>query len=179
MADPYLGEIRMFCGNYAPNGWAFCNGQLLIITQNQALFSILGTTFGGDGHTTFALPNLQGRVPMHWGQGAGLSPYSLGQSGGSENVTLQAPQMPAHTHVATTTISANAQGTSDSPSGAVPGGGSGSHVFAASADATKMNAAMASTHVQPAGSSHAHPNIQPFLCVSFIIALQGIYPSPN
>ena len=99
MADPFLGEIRLFGGNFAPQGWALCNGQLLSISQNTALFSILGTTYGGDGIQTFALPNLQGRVPIHWGQGAGLSAYNLGQSGGSENVTLLVNQIPAHSHL--------------------------------------------------------------------------------
>lgn len=98
--DPFLDEIRIFGGNFAPQGWACCNGKLLAISTNTALFSLLGTTYGGDGVQTFALPNLQGRVPMHWGQGQGLSPYSIGQNGGAENVTLNQSQMPAHSHMA-------------------------------------------------------------------------------
>src|SRR5438270_8706269 len=116
MATPFLGEIRMFAGNFAPRGWAFCNGQLLSIAQNTALFSILGTTYGGDGQQTFALPNLQGRFAMHWGNGQGMSQRTLGEMSGSESVTILQAQMPAHTH----TVGANtADGNTDAPAGAV------------------------------------------------------------
>src|SRR5437868_2425626 len=116
MSEPFLGEIRMFAGNFAPTGWAFCNGQILSIAQNTALFSLLGTTYGGNGQTTFGLPNLQGRVPMHWGTGAGLTPRTLGETSGSENVTLLSTQMPAHTH---SIEASTGQGDQFSPAGNV------------------------------------------------------------
>ena len=176
--DPYLGEIRMFAGNFAPRGWAFCNGQILSIAQNTALFSLLGTTYGGNGQTTFALPNLQSMAPLHWGNGAGLSPYSIGQTGGAENVTLIQTQMPGHTHTATTSIKANGRGDSDSPAGAVPGGGAGINVDASAPDgSTRMSDRMAVTQLAAAGGNQPHANLQPYLAVTFIIALEGIYPS--
>lgn len=177
MSEPFLGEIRMFAGNFAPRGWAFCNGQILPIAQNTALFSILGTTYGGNGQTTFALPNLQGQVPVQWGSAPGGSSYSLGQTGGSENVTLLIGQVPAHSHPV------NASNTASTPSvvGAVPAtipaprGGTATNSYAASGDGTTMNPQM----VGPAGGSQPHANMQPYLCVSFIIALNGIFPSRN
>ncbi len=174
MANPYLGEIRMFAGNFAIAGWALCNGQLLPINQNQALFSILGTTFGGDGVTNFALPNLQGRVPIHAGQGAGLSSYILGEETGSESVTLSVNQMPAHSHpVACNTGGGNQA----SPAGnlpAVESTGTSLDYSNAPPDGTMSSAMNEST-----GGSQPHSNIQPVLCVNFLIALQGIYPSRN
>jgi microcystin-dependent protein len=170
MADPFLGEIRMFGGNFAPQGWALCNGQLLPISQNTALFAILGTTFGGDGRTNFALPNLQGRAPLHWGQGAGLSAYALGQSGGSENVTLSVSQMPAHNHLVG--CDAGDNGSTSHPNGQLPASTGGPAIYHANPDAT-MHQAM----IQSAGGGQPHTNIQPYLCVTFIIALQGIFPS--
>src|SRR5262245_64766586 len=116
MSEPFLGEIRMFGGNFAPRGWAFCNGQLLSIAQNTALFSLLGTTYGGDGQTTFALPNLQGRFAMHWGNASGLSPRTLGEVSGTESVTLLTSQLPAHTHPV---AAISADGNTESPVGAV------------------------------------------------------------
>lgn len=178
MSEPFLGEIRMFCGNFAPQGWAQCNGQLLPIAQYSALFSILGTTFGGNGTTNFALPNLQGKVAMNWGQSAGGSAYTIGQTGGSETVALTPGQMPAHNHG----VNANAGSATGNPSGGVPAtlgwprGISGNlpNAFAAAPDgSTVMNAQM----IQSNGGNQAHPNMQPFLCVTFIIALEGIYPS--
>lgn len=178
MSDPFIGEIRMFAGNFAPNGWAFCNGQLLPISQNAALFSILGTTYGGNGVNTFALPNLQGQIPMHWGQAPSGTQYQLGQTNGSESVTLITSQIPAHNHG----VSANAGAGAASPAGAVPAalawprGQSGNlpNAFAAAPDGnTTMNPQM----IQNAGGSQPHSNMQPSLCVSFIIALNGIYPS--
>lgn len=180
MSEPFLGEIRMFGGNFAPRGWALCNGQLLSIAQNTALFSILGTTYGGNGQTTFALPNLQGRVPMHWGAGPGLTPRTLGETGGTENVTLLLTQIPQHNHP----VNAAATATSASPAGAVPAtvapprgsGGAAQNAYAAAPDgATVMNNGM----VGQAGGSQPHANIQPFQCVTFIIALEGIFPSRN
>jgi microcystin-dependent protein len=167
MAEPFLGSILIFGGNFAPQGWAFCNGQLLPINQNQALFSLLGTTYGGNGQTTFALPDLRGRVPIHFGQGPGLSSYSEGQVGGVESVTLIATQMPQHQHVQPAT---NADEGTNRPNSAVPARGG---VYAAGSDGS----ALAPT--SPAGGNQAHENRQPFLAINFIIALQGIFPSRN
>jgi microcystin-dependent protein len=174
MANPFLGEIRIFGGNFAPVGWALCNGQIMAITQNTALFSLLGTTYGGNGTTTFALPDLRGRVPIHFGQGPGLSNYVEGQQGGAESVTLTIAQMPSHAH----TVNAVASGGNQ----AGPAGGSlaiestGTSLdYSNATPASPMNAAMLSQ----AGSSQPHTNIQPYLCLNFIIALQGIFPSRN
>jgi microcystin-dependent protein len=175
MSDAYLGEIRMFGGTFAPSGWALCNGQLLPISQNNALFSILGTSFGGDGVSTFGLPNLQSRVPVHQGQGQGLSPYTVGQTGGSEQVTLLANQMPVHTHIvnasntnaSATTAGGNLPATVDPPRGQ-----EAPKIYGSPAATT-----MAANMIGSAGGSQPHTNIQPYQCVTFIIALQGIYPS--
>ncbi len=170
MSEPFVGEIRMFGFGFAPLGWAQCNGQLLPINQNQALFSLLGTTFGGDGRTNFALPDMQSRVPVGQGQGPGLSSYAEGQVGGAETVTLAATQMPGHTHPVKASSS-----TADSDQ---PGGGalarSASHIYTAKPDtSTAMNAGM----LGDAGGSQSHDNIQPYLAVNFCIALTGIFPS--
>jgi len=166
----------MFGGNFAPRGWALCNGQLLSIAQNTALFSILGVTFGGNGQTTFALPNYQGRLPMHWGSGPGLSPHTLGESAGSETVTLLSTQMPMHNH----TLSAStAAGASDDPTGGVLAKPADSDGNAVSAYATTVNTVMNPAAVGIAGGNQPHPNMQPYLCVSFIIALEGVFPSRN
>ena len=172
MAEPFVGEIRMFGFNFAPVGWALCNGQLLPISQNQALFSLLGTTYGGDGTTTFALPNLQSRVPLHQGQGAGLSAYAQGQVGGAETVTLAAAQMPGHTHPVKASSSA---ATSDRPGGRVLAR-SGSHIYTPEPDTTTV---MNATMLGAAGGSEPHDNIQPYLAVNFCIALEGIFPARN
>jgi len=176
MSEPFLGEIRMFGGNFAPRGWAFCNGQLLSIAQNTALFSLLGTTYGGDGQTTFALPNLQGRFPMHWGNGVGLTMRTLGEVSGSESVTLLTSQLPAHTHPIT---AMSQDGNTDSPVGAVWAkavDGSANPVSAYSSGTNPDNA-MSPKTVGPTGGSQPTPVMNPFLCVSFIIALEGIFPS--
>jgi microcystin-dependent protein len=174
MSEPFLGEIRMFGGNFAPKGWAFCNGQVLSIAQNTALFSLLGTTYGGNGQTTFALPNLQGRVPMHWGTGPGLTPRTLGESSGSETVTLISSQMPAHNHA----IEANSgQGDTYSPQGAVNAAAVDATQQPLNIYSTSVNTTMAAQSVGLAGGSQPHENMQPYQCVSFIIALEGIYPS--
>lgn len=172
MSTPYLGEIRMFGGNFAPRGWAFCNGQLLSIAQNTALFSLLGTTYGGNGTTTFALPNLQGRVPIHWG--TGQSSYVIGQQAGAENVTLLSSQMPIHSHTANAVASGGNQA---SPSGNLPAVEStGTSLdYSNSAANTTMNPAM----IGNAGGGLPVSVVQPYLAVSFIIALQGIFPSRN
>jgi microcystin-dependent protein len=177
--EPYLGEIKMFGGNFAPSGWALCNGQLLAISQYAALFSILGTTYGGNGVQTFGLPNLQGRTPIHWGTGLGLSQRVLGESSGTENVTLLTSNMPAHNHLinASTTVATQALPTNfilaqsvDSAAGGTP------FNFIESASA---NTTLAPTSVSMAGSSLPHNNMQPYLAVSFIIALVGVFPSRN
>lgn len=170
MAEPFIGEIRMFGFNFAPSGWATCDGQLLSIAQNTALFSLLGTQFGGNGQTNFALPDLRGRVPLHQGQGPGLSPRTMGESSGSEAVTLLSSQLPAHTHPFTPPCS-----TDD------PNAGSPKNNFPASVGtpiyATTANGNMGAGTTGPAGGSQPHSNLQPFLTVNFCIALQGIFPS--
>jgi microcystin-dependent protein len=178
MADPFLGEIRMVGWNFAANGWALCNGQLLPISQNSALFALLGTQYGGDGVSTFALPNLQGRVPIHQGNGAGLSPYTVGAASGSENVSLLPTQIPAHTHLMGVS---NQSGALTDPTNAIlaqGNSGSGrSPVPVTNYVSTAATGTLAPTAIQPAGGSQPHSNIQPYLCVNFIIALQGIFPS--
>ncbi len=170
MSEPFLGEIRMFGFNFTPQGWAPCNGQLLPINQNQALFSLLGTTYGGDGRTTFALPDMRSRVPACQGQCPGLSSYAEGQAGGAETVTLAAAQMPGHTHPVKASSSA---ADSEQPGGRTLGR-SASHIYTAKPDAsTVMNADM----LGDAGGSQPHSNIQPYLAVNFCIALSGIFPS--
>jgi microcystin-dependent protein len=172
----YLGEIKMFAGTFAPVGWALCNGQLLAISQNQALFAILGTTYGGDGQTTFALPDLRGRFPMHAGTGTGLTARTIGSSGGQETVTLTSAQMPAHTHNTVMNVDTTVA-TSDRPQGSLPG----RNASATPSYGKSANGAAASSAVveAPAGGGQAHPNMPPFECVNFIIALQGIFPSQN
>ncbi len=173
MSNPFLGEIRMAGFNFAPVGWAFCNGQIMSIQQNAALFSLLGTQYGGDGITTFALPNLQSRVPIHMGTGAGLSPYFIGQLGGVETVTLNINQMPQHNHLIN---AASGGGNQANPSGNYPAVEStGTSLNYSNAPNATMNA-QALTN---AGGSQPHTNIQPYLCINFIIALQGIFPSRN
>lgn len=174
MSEPFLGEIKMFGGNFAPSGYALCNGQLLPISQNAALFSILGTTFGGNGTTTFALPNLQGRVPVHMGQGPGLSPYVLGEQTGVENVTLLYNNMPIHNH---TVNAVTGGGNSASPTSNLPAVEStGTSLdYSNTAANTTMNPAM----IGNAGGNIPFSVIQPVLCVNFIIALVGIFPSRN
>jgi microcystin-dependent protein len=168
MASPFIGEIRMFGGNFEPQGWAFCNGQLLPISENQALFALIGTTYGGDGQTTFALPNLQGRFPIHQGSGS-----VIGQQSGSETVTLTANQIPAHTHAA----QCSTQGAAASPNGAVWGTDPGGNIAPYSTSAA--NGTMNAGALSPAGGNQPHDNMQPFLVVSFIISLFGIFPSQN
>lgn len=170
MADPYIGEIRIFAGNFAPRGWAFCNGQLLSIAQNTVLFSLLGTYYGGDGRTTFALPNLQGAAPMHQGAGPGLTPRTIGETGGEDSVTLLASEMPAHTH---TVSGSSSSGSQADPTNAVWGtGGRGKPAAYNATGDTTMNA----QSLALAGSSQPHNNRQPYLALSFIIAMEGLFP---
>lgn len=167
MSNPFLGQILLVPYNFSPRFWAFCNGQLLSIAQNTALFALLGTTFGGNGQTTFALPDFRSRVPIHPGQGPGLSPYVLGQQGGQESVTLITQQIPAHTH----TLRANTGASNDTlPNNNYFSEGS---IYTT----TAANASMNPASILPTGGSQPHPNIQPYLCINFIIALQGIFPS--
>ncbi|MBS3952653.1 MAG: phage tail protein [Methylomicrobium sp.] len=172
--DPFIAEIKMFAGNFAPRGYAFCNGQLLPIAQNSALFAVIGTTYGGDGVTNFALPNLQGRIPMHAGTGAGLSSRHLGEQGGEENVTLNAAQLPAHNH---SLSGFNGPGNQSTVSGNSLSNDGGNQ--SATYNSTSPNAPMAANSIGMAGGNQPHTNLQPFLCVNFIIALQGIFPSRN
>ncbi|SHK18714.1 phage tail protein [Hymenobacter psychrotolerans] len=175
---PYLGEIIMFAGTYPPRGYAFCDGQILSIAQNTALFSLLGTTYGGNGQTTFALPDLRGRLPMHNGQGPGLSPHTLGEIAGTENVTLTFNQMPAHNHTATATQVTTSPGNTNNPSGALlANDGAGGTQYATG---VASNASMAGAPtIGIAGGNQPHPNMPPYLCINFCIALEGIYPSRN
>jgi len=175
--DNFLGEIRLFAGNFPPVGWAFCDGALLSIAQNDALFVLLGTTYGGDGQSTFALPDLRGRVPLHQGTLAGNN-YVIGQQAGVESVTLTTSQIPAHNHSASaSTALPPATGTGISlsgPSAYVPAAPSKPRFYA---PAGSSPVAMASQAIQPSGGNQPHNNLAPFLAVSFIIALEGIFPS--
>ena len=170
MSEPFVGEIRMFAGNFAPRGWAYCDGQLLAVSQNDALFSLLATIYGGDGRTTFGLPNLRGRVPIHAGSGPGLTDRRLGSKGGTEKVTLSTNQLPSHTHPAKGT---NDQADASDPAGNVPAQSPQISLYAPTAPTVNLNAAA----VPAVGGSGSHTNLMPFLCVHFIIALFGIYPS--
>jgi microcystin-dependent protein len=170
MADPFVAEIRIFPFNFAPKGWAWCDGQLMPLSQNTALFSLLGTTYGGDGKSNFALPDLQGRAPMHPGQGPGLSLHDLGETGGSETVTLLESEMPAHAH---TFRGSNALGDAPGPTG---------RTVARYANAYQQNTtanlvAMAPPALPPAGGDTPHNNLQPYLTFYFCMALQGVFPS--
>jgi microcystin-dependent protein len=168
MAQPYVGEIRMFAGNFAPAGWMFCEGQLLPISENETLFQLIGTTYGGDGESTFALPDLRGRIPIHQGSG-----FILAETGGAEEITLTVNQIPAHTHPLMASLSV-----ADDPN---PGGKllgesrPGTSSFFQ--DVTTNNMAM--TAISPVGGSQPHTNFQPYLCINYIISLFGIFPSPT
>jgi microcystin-dependent protein len=170
-ADPFIAEISMFAGTFAPRGWAFCDGQILPISQNTALFSLIGTIYGGDGRTTFALPDLRGRVPVGPRTGPGLSDYSLGARGGSEDNTIAVNNMPAHTH--TVSLGAKEEGNTDDPNGAFVAG-NGMTSFGTTSDIT-----LASATTDSEGAGQPVNNRQPYLAINFIIALQGIFPSRN
>ncbi|WP_299628628.1 tail fiber protein [uncultured Tateyamaria sp.] len=190
MSEPFLGQVVIFGGNFAPRGWAFCDGQLLAIASNSALFSILGTIYGGDGRTTFALPDLRGRVPMGPRHGPGLSDYRLGQRGGVEDVILNITQIPGHTHPATATATSTATmmaesgaGSSPDPAGKILGSGTNIYLDNARANDVAMDPAAVSVNtdvsvtVGNAGNNLDHENRQPFLAINYIIALQGLFPS--
>lgn len=169
MSNPYVGEIRMFGGNFAPQGWMFCEGQLLPISENETLFQLIGTTYGGDGLSTFALPDLRSRIPIHQGNS-----FILGETGGVEDVTLTVNQLPVHTHALLAS--------SDLASDANPGGRVVAQDAVAGSDLyleDVPDATMATTSISPIGGSQPHTNIQPYLCVSFIISLFGVFPPPS
>jgi microcystin-dependent protein len=172
MADPFVAEIRIFPFNFAPKGWAWCDGQLLPLSQNTALFSLLGTTYGGNGKSNFALPDLQGRAPMHPGQGPGLSLHDLGETGGSETVTLLESEIPSHAHAMR---AANEAATTNAPAGTLIARafGRGNNTFTTS---TNNLVTMAPEALAPAGGDAPHNNLQPFLTFYFSIALQGVFP---
>jgi microcystin-dependent protein len=175
MAQPYIGEIRMFAGNFPPSGWMFCAGQSLAIAENDALFQLIGTTYGGDGQETFNLPNLQSRVPIHQGTGPGLQNYILAQQGGVEQVTLTSQQMPVHTHAALGSLDI---ATSLSPVNAVPATTqSGQNQLAYGTDAPVSP--LDPSSISPDGGSQPHENLQPYGVLNYIISLFGIFPSPT
>jgi microcystin-dependent protein len=169
MSDPFIGQLMLFAGNFAPQGWALCDGQLLAISQNQALFSILGTTYGGNGTTNFALPDLRGRAPIHMGQGPGLSNYVEGEVGGSEGVTLTVGEMPSHNHLVR---AEGGDGNTSSPSGSIPSKTTSSN-YSNAAPSVQMNPGM----IDAAGGNQPHENRAPFLVLNWCIALIGIFPS--
>ncbi len=177
--NPYIGEIIMFAGNFEIHGWAFCNGQLLSIAQNDTLFALIGTTYGGDGQNTFALPDMRGRLPVHFGQGAGLSQRTVGGQAGQEQTTLTAAQMPAHNHLVNVT---NSAATSNVPDGNFPAAANGVDVTDESTVAVNAYASAANAQANPAtmgvaGGSQPHSVMNPYLAVNFQISLFGIFPS--
>jgi microcystin-dependent protein len=173
MAQPYIGEIRMFAGNFPPVGWMFCSGQQLPISENETLFQLIGTTYGGDGESTFNLPNLQSRVPMHMGNGPDGVTYQIAEAAGVESVTLTTQQIPVHNHTLLGSGTAANQGT---PSGGVILGTSAQVTYMIEADPeVNLNA----NAISPVGGSQPHENCQPFLCINYIISLFGIFPQPT
>jgi microcystin-dependent protein len=167
MSQPYVGEIRMFAGNFAPAGWAFCEGQLVAISENETLFNLIGTTYGGDGQSTFGLPDLRGRVPLHFGNG-----FTLSQTGGTEQINLTVSQIPAHGHAFLATASA---ASTKAAAGSVPAAGAAATITAYGTDAPLV--ALSPSELTSTGGSQPHNNVQPYLCVDFIISLFGIFPS--
>ena len=177
-SEPFLGQIQMVGFTFAPRGWAFCDGQLLSISTNTALFALLGTTYGGDGRTTFALPDLRGRVAIHPGNGPGLSNYRLGERGGVERVTLVAAQMPAHSHAATAALNAtDSRGNSAVPGGNILANKSRTNIYSTAAPDVTMNSDAVTVEVANAGGNQSHENRMPYLGINHIIALQGLFPS--
>jgi microcystin-dependent protein len=166
MAQPYVGEIRMFAGNFAPAGWMFCEGQLLPISENDTLFNLIGTTYGGDGQSTFALPDLRGRLPLHQGNG-----FTLAETGGAESITLTVNQIATHNHPL---LATNEVPTLNSPQGNLPGQAAAKFYRVGSPTVT-----LAAASISPTGGSQPHTNLQPYLCVDFIISLFGIFPTPT
>jgi microcystin-dependent protein len=171
MSSPFVGEIRMFGGSFAPAGWAFCDGQTLPISENDVLFNLIGTTYGGDGQQTFNLPDLRGRLPMHMGTGSGLSPRTIGEMGGVESVTLTTQQIPNHNHAP---LAVSGSGNQSTPQNGVWAGAATS-LYSSSAPNLAMNNAL----INGAGGNQPHENLMPYLTISFIISLFGIYPTQN
>ena len=169
MPEPYIGEIRMFAGNFPPAGWLFCNGQLVPISENDALFTLIGTTYGGDGQENFALPNLQSRIPIHAGTGPDGVNYQLAEMSGTESVTLTTQQIPSHTHP---WLASQGNANNVDPTGSVPAVAQGDF-YASDISPIQMAPAM----IGPAGGSQPHENCQPFLCINFIISLFGVFPT--
>ena len=172
MAQPYVGEIRMFGGNFAPAGWRFCDGSLLPISENEVLFQLIGTTYGGDGQETFQLPDLRGRLPLHMGTGSSGTAYQIGESAGVEEVTISTLQMPQHTHAL---MGSKNNGSQPGPSNNVLASSTVMQPYAVE----NADAAMAASSVSFIGGSQPHSNLQPYLCVNFIISLFGIFPSQS
>jgi microcystin-dependent protein len=173
--DPYIGEIRIFAGNYAPQNWAFCDGSMLPIRSNTALFSIMGITYGGDGVITFALPDLRGRAPMHFGAGIGLTPRVIGEFGGNSSIQLTLSEIPMHAHAA------NCHADNSNQTSPVGAGWSNSTGGRKPADiySSKFDTAMSAQAISPTGGNNPHNNMQPYLGINYIIALQGVFPSRN
>lgn len=172
MSDPFVGEIKIFAGNFAPLGWALCDGQLMSIADFDALYSLIGTTYGGDGVATFGLPDMRGRLPLHAGQGPGLSPYVLGQRAGAEEVTLSTLQLPSHSHVV---MAQSGKGDKPTPNGMALATASTFLYSPYGSSVANMN----TQALGMAGGSQPHDNMMPFQCLNFIIALEGIYPTQN
>lgn len=172
MAQPYVGEIRMFAGNFAPAGWSFCDGQLMSIDENETLFQLIGTTYGGDGQSTFALPNLQSRIPIHFGTGPGGITRQLAETDGTETETLSIQQLPVHNHALIASMGA---GTQNAPGGEILASGSSVSVYRPQAP----NQPLAAQTISTVGGSQPHENMVPFLCINFIISQFGIFPSPT
>jgi microcystin-dependent protein len=170
VSSPYIGEIRMFGGNFAPAGWAFCDGQLLPISENDALFTLIGTTYGGDGQSTFALPNLQSRVPVHQGTGPGLATYLIGEQGGVETVTLTTQQIPLHNHP---WLASTGSGTSNSPANNITASPPVAKLYRVGSPSDPMSP----TIVQPTGGNQPHDNLQPYLAINYILSLFGVFPT--
>jgi len=186
MANPLIGEIRLFAGDFAPKSWAFCNGQLIPIASNTALFSILGTTYGGDGQSTFALPDLRGRAPVGMGQGPGLSPYAIGQVAGVEGVNVLVTQLPAHTHALSNAtfamVAHGGAGNSGGPGGAIPAkeaAGVTQTYSNAPKDTTMAANALKGGNLAATGGGQAASVVQPYLALNYIICMEGIFPSRN
>lgn len=180
MAQPYIGEIRIFAGNFAPVGWAFCNGQLMSIAENDTLFNLIGTTYGGDGQETFGLPNLNGRVPMHMGTGTFGTTYQIGEMAGVESVTLNVNQIPAHAHTVggelTIMTRGDSAGNFASPDNHAIGIAPLKKFFSKTAGGGKMAPLTSTTSIGIAGGAQPHENMQPYVTISFIISLFGVYP---
>ena len=177
MTDPYVAEIKMFGGNFAPRGYALCNGQIMAISQNTALFSLLGTTYGGNGQTTFALPNMQGRAPVHQGNGSGIDPVSLGEMAGETSVTMNTSNLPQHTHPISGAVITSSNPGETPASNTLFTNSAPNQLYANALGTGALN--LAPQSITMAGGSQPHNNVQPYLAVTFIIAMEGIFPARN